>query len=64
MYMFTGDKNMIKRKGKASEIIGIAQQTLSKILNKRVACKKTTAYCITKYIDENAEIFDFFEKVK
>ncbi len=64
MYMFTGDKSLISKKGKASEEIGLAIQTLSKILNKRVACKKTTAYCITKYINENAEINDFFVRVK
>lgn len=64
MYIFKEDKNIIKNKGKASEKIGITLPTLSKILNKRCACRKTTAYCITKYIDEDAEIIDFFERVK
>ena len=64
MYMFIGDKNLIKPKGKASKEIGLALPTLSKILNKRVACRKVTAYCITKYIDQNAEINNFFERVK
>lgn len=64
MYMFIGDKNLIKKKGEASEKIGLALPTLSKILNKRVACKKTTAYCITKFINQDAEILDFFERVK
>lgn len=48
----------------ASGIIGLAQPTLSNILLRKVACRKVVAYCITKYIDENAEIEDYFEKVK
>lgn len=48
----------------ASEVIGIAQPTLSNILNRKVACRKVTAYSIVKYINENAEIDDYFEKVK
>lgn len=64
MYMFIGDKSLIKKKGEASEKIGLAFPTLSKILNKKVACRKTTAYCITKFINRDAEILDFFERVK
>ena len=64
MYMFIGDKDLIKPKGKASKEIGLALPTLSKILNKKVACRKTTAYCITKYIDADAEINDYFKRVK
>lgn len=48
----------------ASEVIGLAQPTLSNILNRKVACRKVVAYCIAKYIDENAEIEDYFEKTK
>lgn len=48
----------------ASEIIGLAQPTLSNILNRKVECRKVVAFCITKYIDENAEIEDYFEKVR
>lgn len=47
----------------ASGIIGLAQPTLSNILNRKVACRKVVAFCITKYLDENAEIEDYFEKV-
>lgn len=48
----------------ASEIIGLAQPTLSNILLRKVACRKVVAFCITKYLDENAEIEDYFEKVR
>lgn len=46
----------------AGKVIGLTQPTLSNILNRKVACRKVVAYCITKYIDENAEIEDYFEK--
>ena len=48
----------------AGEVIGLAQPTLSNILNRKVACRKVVAFCIVKYIDENAEIEDYFEQVK
>lgn len=44
----------------ASKIIGIAPPTLSKILNGKMACRKVVAYCITKYLDSEAEISDYF----
>ena len=47
----------------ASVVIGLAQPTLSNILNRKVACRKVVAFSITKFFDENAEIEDFFERV-
>lgn len=46
-----------------AEKIGIAPETLSRILNKKQKCSKLIAYCITKLNDENAEILDYFEYV-
>lgn len=46
----------------ASEVIGLSQPTLSNILNRKVACRKVVAFCITKYINENAKIEDYFDK--
>lgn len=63
MYVFKQDKNVKINQTIASEVIGLTQPTLSKILNGKVACRKVTAFCITKYIDENAEIEDYFEKL-
>ena len=48
----------------ASEKIGITQPTFSNILNRKVACRKVVAFSITKFFDENAEIEDYFEKIK
>ena len=64
MYMLKEDVNIKMNKSLASRIIGLTQPTLSLIMNRRVACRKVVAFCITKYIDENAEIDDYFEKVR
>ena len=50
-----------KNQKKAAEDIGITPELLCRILRGRVGTKKTTAYCITKYFNKNAEIDDFFE---
>jgi hypothetical protein len=64
MYVFKEGVNIKVNQTKAGEIIGLTQPTLSNILNRKVACRKVVAYCITKYINENAEIEDYFERVK
>ena len=45
----------------AAADIGIAEETLSRILRGKVGTTKTTAYCIVKYFNKNAEILDYFE---
>lgn len=62
MYFFKGDPKIILNQVAASKTIGLAQPTLSKILNRKVACRKVVAFCIAKYISDDAEILDFFEK--
>ena len=62
MYIFKADNNVKMNQTIASEVIGLAQPTLSNILNRKVACRKVVAFCITKYIDENAKIEDYFDK--
>lgn len=64
MYVFKEGVNIKVNQTKAGEIIGLTQPTLSNILNRKVACRKVVAYCITKYINENAEIEDYFERVR
>jgi plasmid maintenance system antidote protein VapI len=63
MYKFKEGLNIKFNQKKASEIIGLTEASLSNILNRKVACRKVTAYCITKYINENAEIENYFDKV-
>lgn len=62
MYVLKEDAKISINQTIASEVIGIAQPTLSNILNRKVACRKVVAFSIVKYIDENAEIEDFFDK--
>ncbi len=59
-------KNLTLRKQKeeASEAIGVTPQWLSRICGRKEKIRKVLAYVITKYIDENAEIEDFFERVE
>ena len=62
MYILKEDVKVSINQTIASEVIGIAQPTLSNILNRKVACRKVVAFSIVKYIDENAEIEDFFDE--
>ena len=62
MYIFRTEVPIKINQTIASEIIGLAQPTLSNILNGKVACRKVVAFCITKYLNENAEIEDYFIK--
>lgn len=43
-----------------AEIIGINASTLSAMVKKNKTCMKLTAYCLTKLLDANAEIDDYF----
>lgn len=63
MYIFKKNIDVKINQTIAGEVIGLAQPTLSNILNRKVACRKVVAFCIVKYIDENAEIEDYFDKV-
>ena len=62
MYLFRDDVVYKINQTKASRIIGITQPTLSNILNRKKLCRKVVAYCITKFINQNAEIEDYFVK--
>lgn len=63
MYRFKENIEIEINKTKASKVIGITRQHLTNILNKRKNCTKVLAYCITKYLDYNAEIKDYFDKI-
>lgn len=49
-------------KTKVAEYIGITIQTLSRIINGKQDCSKLVAYCITKFLNQDAEIEDYFYK--
>lgn len=56
------NKNITRKE--AAEEIGIAKETLSRILNRRRNCTKVTAYAITIFFDKTAKIEDYFTKVE
>jgi DNA-binding XRE family transcriptional regulator len=64
MYRFRNDVDYKINQTKASSIIGLTQPTLSNILKRKVLCRKVVAFCITKYLNENAEIEDYFIREK
>lgn len=45
---------------KVAETIGINPRTLSDMINKNRTCIKLTAYSLSKYLDKDAEIVDYF----
>ena len=65
MYTFK-DKQQAKEynKTKMAEIVGLNADTLRRIINGKQECSKLVAYCITKFLNEDAEIEDYFERVK
>ena len=48
----------------ASKEIGVSREYLTDVLNGKKFCSKILAFCITKYINPNAEINDIFYNVR
>ena len=64
MYKWKEENDVRFNISEMGRIIGVTQPTLSRIIHRKVACRKVVAYCMTKYIDEKAEINDYFEEVR
>lgn len=64
MYRFRQDVDYKINQTIASVVIGLTQPCLSNILNGKVLCRKVVAFSITKYLDSEAEIEDYFTKEK
>lgn len=45
-----------------AEKVGINPRTLSEMIKKDRTCPKITAYCLTKFLDSEAEIENYFIK--
>lgn len=58
------DKDAMKmyNKSKVANYIGIAPATLIRIANGKQDCSKLVAYSITKTLNCDAEVDDYFEK--
>jgi hypothetical protein len=61
MYLFK-DKELAKKfnKNEMAKEVGLHSDTIRKTLNQGKPCSKVIAYCITKFIDKDAEILDYF----
>ena len=65
MYQFKKETNVdFRSRTIASEQIGIHRNTLGLIMRGQLTCSKQVAYCITKLLFKEAEIEDFFIRVK
>ena len=64
MYILKENVDVKMNQTIASEVIGLSQPTLSNILNRKVSCRKVVAFSIVKYIDDKAEIEDYFIKIE
>lgn len=65
MYKFK-NKELAKEynKTKMAEIVGLNADTLRRVINGKQECSKLVAYCITKFLNKNTEIEDYFERIK
>ena len=56
------DKDVMKmyNKTKVAEYIGIAVPTMIRIVNGKQDCSRLVAYAITKTLNQDAEIEDYF----
>jgi len=64
MYIWKHKNLCLRKQQDASKTIGVTPQYLSAICGRKQVIKKTLAYCITKYIDSEAEIENYFERVE
>lgn len=60
------DKEIAKiyNKTKMAKVIGITPDTLRRVINGKQICSKLVAYCITKFLSEDAEIADYFDYIE
>lgn len=63
MYTFK-DKETAKmfNKTQMAKVIGLNPDTLRRVINGKQECSKLVAYCITKFLNYEAKIEDYFIK--
>ena len=64
MYIWKNKNITIRCQKEAGKVIGVTPQWLCRVCARKTTVRKLMAYCITKYIDENAEINDYFKLVR
>lgn len=63
MYIFK-DRDVAKmfNKTQMAKTIGLNPDTLRRVINGKQECSKLVAYCITKFLNHEAEIENYFER--
>ena len=63
MYIFK-NKEAVKmfNKTQMAKIVGLNADTLRRVINGKQECSKLVAYCVTKFLNYEAEIEDYFIK--
>ena len=58
------DKEVAKtyNKEQMAKVIGLNPDTLRRVINGKQECSKLVAYCVTKFLNYEAEIEDYFIK--
>ena len=64
MYIWKYKNITLRKQTEAGKEIGLSRQWICRICNRKEKVRKLVAYTITKYIDNKAEIEDFFERVE
>lgn len=64
MYILKENVKIAMNQRTLAQIIGIHEVTLSNIMKRKVSCRKVVALCIVHYIDKDAELLDYFDKVE
>jgi len=63
MYKFKNKEDAQSyNKEQMAKIIGLNPDTLRRVINGKQECSKLVAYCITKFLDYNSEIENYFIK--
>ena len=59
------DKEVAKtyNKEQMANVIGLSPDTVRRVINGKQKCSKLVAYCITKFLNSEAEIEEYFERV-
>jgi len=60
------DKEIARNYNKVqvAKVIGLTPDTLRRVINGKQLCSKLVAYCITKFLNSEAEITEYFDYVK
>ena len=63
MYKFKNKETAkMYNKVQMAKVIGLNPDTLRRVINGKQECSKLVAYCVTKFLNYEAEIEDYFIK--